>query len=60
VLKATTNQIKRLIRRFRQVWAEVSYAQRRAFEIRTGVPVGANKSPRISRTIDELDRLYAA
>lgn len=60
MLKATASQIKRLVRRFRRVWAELDYAQRRVFEIRTGVPVGPGKGRRISRTIDELERLYAA
>jgi hypothetical protein len=60
VLKATASQIKRLVRRFRQVWAELAYAQRRSFEIQTGVPTHAPKRPKISRSIDELERLYAA
>ena len=60
MLKATASQIKRLARRFRQVWSELDYAQRRAFEIRTGVPVRPTQGPRISRTIEELERLLAA
>ena len=40
--------------RVRRVWAELDYAQRRLFEIRTGVPVLAR-----SRQIDELEALYA-
>ena len=60
MLKATASQARRLLRRLRQVWSELDYAQRRAFEIRTGIPLRAEKRPRISRTIDELERLFAA
>lgn len=60
MLKATASQTRRLLRRFRQVWSELDYAQRRAFEIRTGIPLGPDRPPRISRTIDELERLFAA
>jgi hypothetical protein len=60
VLKATTSQTKRLVRRFRLVWSELAYAQRRSFEVQTGVPTGARNRPRISRSVDELERLYAA
>jgi len=60
VFKATADQTKRIARRFRRVWAELGYVQRRVFEIQTGVPVRPADGPRISRTIDELDRLFAA
>jgi hypothetical protein len=60
MLKATASQARRLPRRLRRVWSELDYAQRRAFEIRTGIPLGPEKRPRISRTIDELERLFAA
>ena len=60
MLKATADQTKRRIRRLRTVWAELNYAQRRSFEIQTGVPVHPAKAARISRAIDELERLYAA
>ena len=60
MLKATASQVKRLARRFRRVWAELDYAQRRSFEIQTGVPLRRNHGPRISRTIDELNRLFAS
>lgn len=60
MLKATASQAKRLVRRFRHVWSELQYAQRRSFEVQTGVPLRPAKRPRISRTIDELERLFAA
>jgi len=44
----------------KRVVAEFDYVQRRLFEIRTGVPAHAERRPRISRSIDELERLYAA
>jgi hypothetical protein len=51
---------KRAIRRIRQVWSELGYAQRRLFEIRTGVPVRFGQRPKISRSVEELERLWAA
>jgi hypothetical protein len=47
--------------RISEIWAELSYAQRRSFEIQTGVPVGARrKAPRSrARTVAELERLWA-
>lgn len=51
---------KRAIRRIKQVWSELGYAQRRLFEIRTGVPVPARQRPEIIRSLEELERLYAA
>lgn len=60
MLKATTSRTKRLVRRFRRIWSELAYAQRRLFEIRTGVSIRATGHPKISRSIDELERLYAA
>jgi hypothetical protein len=54
------SRTKRVIRRIKQVWDELGYAQRRMFEIRTGVPVRPNERPKISRSVEELERLYAA
>jgi hypothetical protein len=34
-------RISRFIRRAREIWAELDYAQRRLLEIRTGLPLGA-------------------
>jgi len=56
----TTSRIKRTARRLQRIWSELDYAQRRSFEMRTGVPAGARRRATISRTVDELERLYAA
>jgi len=49
----------RAIRRIRMTWAELDHAQRRLFEIRTGVPLGEpRKASRISRRVDELEALF--
>ena len=55
-----TSRIKRVARRAKRIWSEMDYAQRRMFELRTGVPARADRRPRISRSVDELERLYAA
>jgi hypothetical protein len=62
--------IKQSIKRVRAVWAELDYAQRRLFEIRTGVPVleidtgnqvsRARPNTHTPATIDELEALFAA
>jgi hypothetical protein len=31
--------MRRKLRRLREIWAELNYAQRRLLEIRTGVPI---------------------
>jgi hypothetical protein len=36
-------RISRFVRRIREVWAELDYAQRRLLEIRTGLPLGARE-----------------
>ena len=48
----------RMIARVRRGVADMSYAQRRAFENQTGVAV-ANRRRRIARTASELEALYA-
>ena len=60
VMTSATSRVKRVVRRARRVWAELEYGQRRMFEIQTGVSVRPERRPRISRSIDELERLYAA
>jgi hypothetical protein len=50
----------RTIKRFRQVWSELEYAQQRLFEIRTGIPVvkpQARIQPGLS--VEQLEALYA-
>ncbi len=36
-------RISRFIRRIREVWAELDYAQRRLLELRTGLSLGARE-----------------
>jgi hypothetical protein len=63
---ANASRIRQIISRVTRVWSELDYAQRRVFEIRTGIPTGAGESrraggrPKISRSVEELERLYAA
>jgi hypothetical protein len=33
------HDMRRKLRRLREIWAELNYAQRRLLEIRTGVPI---------------------
>jgi hypothetical protein len=49
-----------LATRARRTWSEVDYAQRRLFEIRTGLEVGGTRAPRPGGTVEELERLYRA
>jgi hypothetical protein len=50
---------RRAVKRAKEIWSDMDYAQRRAFEIRTGIPV-IERRARIARSADELERLYAA
>jgi hypothetical protein len=47
--------------RLRRLFGELSYAQRRSFELRTGVPYTDPRgpSPRNQREIDHLDALWS-
>ena len=36
-------RISRFVRRAREIWAEMDYAQRRLLEIRTGLDLGARE-----------------
>jgi BMFP domain-containing protein YqiC len=57
--KESTVKIKRIIERVRSTWSELDYAQRRLFEIRTGIQLDARpKGPKIARRTDELEALY--
>ncbi len=53
----STSQSKGAVRRLKRLLAELDYVERRVFEIRTGVPV---RRPKISRSVEELEQLYAA
>jgi hypothetical protein len=56
----TESRTSRTLGRVKQIWSEFDYAQRRLFEIRTGIPATAPENrPRIARRADELERLYA-
>lgn len=44
----------------KRIWDELDYAQRRSFELRTGVPVlPVDRRPRLRGTVEELEALYA-
>jgi hypothetical protein len=60
MITSATSKTKGAVRWLKRLWAELDYAERRAFEIRTGVPVHPSRRTQISRTVDELERLYAA
>jgi hypothetical protein len=47
--------------RIRRLFGELGYAQRRSFELRTGVPLSDphGRSPRHQRQIDHLDALWS-
>jgi hypothetical protein len=52
-------KIKQLIERLKSTWSELDHAQRRLFEIRTGIEVDPRpKVPKIARRPDELETLY--
>jgi hypothetical protein len=53
----STSQSKGAVRRLKRLLAELDYVERRVFEIRTGVSV---RQPKISRSVEELEQLYAA
>jgi hypothetical protein len=53
----STSQTKGAVRRLKRLLAELDYVERRVFEIRTGIPA---HRPKISRSVEELERLYAA
>jgi hypothetical protein len=54
------SRLRGIFSRVTQTWAELDYAQRRLLEIRTGIPnLTPPKRPRISRSVSELEALYA-
>jgi hypothetical protein len=57
---ATDSGVSRIVGRAQHIWAELDYAQRRLFEIQTGIPTrerGAH--PRLHGSIEELECLWA-
>ena len=60
-MTTTDSRIGRLIGRLARVWAELNYAQRRSFELQTGIPVLTRRArPRIARSAHELETLYGS
>ena len=59
-MTATASTASRIARRARRIWGELDYAQRRSFEIRTGVPIESRHLHRAdqAKTVDQLERLY--
>jgi BMFP domain-containing protein YqiC len=53
-----SSRIIRITRQVKRVWGELDYAQRRSFEITTGIPVTPRGTEAIART--EISELEAA
>ncbi|HWD76949.1 MAG TPA: hypothetical protein VG371_17560 [Solirubrobacteraceae bacterium] len=53
-------RVHNLATRARRTWSELDYAQRRLFEIRTGVEASGSHPRRRHGGIEELERLYRA
>ncbi|HTX31945.1 MAG TPA: hypothetical protein VMD09_11195 [Solirubrobacteraceae bacterium] len=51
------SRIADVLGRVEAAWADMNHAQRRLFEIRTGIDPGGRSRP--NRTIAELEALYA-
>ena len=55
-----TATIRKTVKRLRSAWTEMDYAQRRLFEIRTGVQATSPKArQRPVTSTEELEALYA-
>ena len=54
---ATKSGVRKATKRVKRVWAEMDYAQRRLFEIRTGVPAVDRDQP-TPTSVDDLEALY--
>jgi len=60
-MTVTASAARRIARRARRIWAELDHAQRRSFELRTGVPIESRHVHRTRQeTIEQLERLYRA
>jgi hypothetical protein len=42
----------------KRLWNELDYAQRRSFELKTGVPVVKRQPRRLTGSVEELEALY--
>ena len=60
MLTSATSNSKGVVKRLKRLRSELGYAQRRVFEIQTGVSARPGRRAKISRTVDELERLYYA
>jgi hypothetical protein len=54
---ATATGMRQAIKRIKRAWAEMDYAQRRLFEIRSGIPVSSPK--RAAGTPEEVQAWHA-
>lgn len=55
-----TSPGRRILRRLREITADIDYAQQRLFEIRTGIPLTRETKRALARAeIGQLDALYA-
>jgi hypothetical protein len=57
--RAIKSLIGRAIRQVKETWTEVDYAQRRLLEIQTGRRFVSPARPKIARSVDELESLFA-
>jgi hypothetical protein len=57
--RAITSLIRYAVRQVKETWSEVDYAQRRMLEIQTGRRFVSPAGPRIARSVDELESLFA-
>jgi BMFP domain-containing protein YqiC len=55
-----SSRITRISRQVKRVWGELDYAQRRSFEITTGIPVTAKQKQALARAeVTELEAVLA-
>ncbi|HWE09982.1 MAG TPA: hypothetical protein VG325_11540 [Solirubrobacteraceae bacterium] len=54
------SRVHNLVTRARRTWSELDYAQRRLFEIRTGLEVSGSHPRRRRGGIEELERMFRA
>jgi hypothetical protein len=55
------SRLSRAIGDVKRIWRELDYAERRMFELRTGIPfTAATKRAEANRVIDELEAVYAS
>lgn len=55
----TRTKVRNAVARVRDTWAELDYAQRRATELRTGVPLVDRPVRRVARSVEDLESLYS-